>query len=63
MILHVGKIGFCLSRNVFWFRAFGYGLMIRSPWNRPLFSERYGYAFPTARILGWRLFILKPERP
>lgn len=35
------------------------GWLVKAPWNRPLFSERYGYVRPTAKILGFRIFRLE----
>lgn len=43
-----------------WFvRVCGYGLQLKAPWNRALFSERYGYKKPFISYKGWRLFFLK----
>lgn len=45
-----------------WLRVFGYGLSLKAPHCRPLFSERYGYKIPWLRLAGWRLFPLTPGR-
>ena len=45
--------------GVWWLRMFGYGVQVKAPWNKPLFSERNGYRkfFPKR---GWRIGVLKP---
>jgi len=43
-----------LRRGVLWFRrGSGRCFMIKAPWNKPLFSERYGH-WTHCRILGFR---------
>ena len=32
-------------------------VQIKMPWNRPLFSERYGYRRPKLCLFGFRLFV------
>lgn len=50
----------------FWFRLFGYGLMVRVASKNPeMFSERYGYT-KVLRVFGLYITALKPrkgERP
>lgn len=41
----------------FWFRVFGYGLVVTNM--QPMFSERHGYRKPM-RILGVKIEVLKP---
>lgn len=41
----------------------GAGLQIKAPWQKPLFSERYGYTIPIWRVLGFRAFRLDPIEP
>ena len=51
-----GDIGLCIAPRMgtFWFRGPTHIYFLRAPWNRPLFSERYGltkyYGFK-----GWRV--------
>jgi hypothetical protein len=48
----------CRNSGIWWFRIFGIGLVLKSPRNKPLFSERYGYRKPIIRIAGWRVLLL-----
>lgn len=44
--------------GLFWFRIFGWGLVIKDPARHPpLFSERNGFV-RTYRILGWSVKVL-----
>lgn len=43
----------------FWFRVFGYGLVVSNM--TPVFSERYGYS-KVVRFLGIKVKLLVPER-
>ena len=45
--------------GTFWFRIFGYGLMLKAPWATKLFSERYGQRKFWPKD-GWRIGALKP---
>ncbi len=45
--------------GIWWFRILGYGLIMRAPWNKPLFSERYGYR-KVIKFKNWRIGVLKP---
>jgi len=45
--------------NLFWNESV---LQIKYPWNKPLFSERYGYRSPNFKIFGLRFFIEIRER-
>lgn len=39
-----------------WFIRLPFGiLLLKAPWNEPLFSERYGHVRVLARVCGWRL--------
>lgn len=33
---------------------------LKCPWNKPLFSERFGYESPLMSVFGFRLFRTKP---
>lgn len=46
--------------GVYW-RWGGYWWKIKAPWDRPLFSERYGHTPTLARFLGWRLLKENPR--
>lgn len=50
-----------ILHGVWWFRLFGSGLLLRAPWDSPLFSERYGYQKPKMKFKGWRLFTIHPH--
>lgn len=43
-----------------WFRVFGYGLHIKSPASKALFSERYGHQ-RWFYLFGWRVRFLMPK--
>lgn len=47
------------KHGTFWVRIWRYGIRVKAPWNRPLFSERYGYTKPMIEIKGWRVFSLQ----
>ncbi len=39
-----------------WWVGFGrWRLMLKAPWNEPLFSERYGFKKKIPLLRGWRL--------
>ncbi len=45
--------------GLIWVRLNGnIGWQIKAPWCPKLFSERYGYKSPVARLFGWRIFRL-----
>ncbi len=46
----------CRIRN---YRIFGLVIQIKTPTDRPLFSERYGHKRPILKIFGYRVFVLK----
>lgn len=48
---------FCFAprRGLFGLRAGHYIYRLKAPWNRPLFSERYGLDPVLFRAFGWRL--------
>jgi hypothetical protein len=48
------------SRSVFW-RIRGDGWILKTPWMKPLFSERNGYAPAVMQWRGWRIFRLRAE--
>ncbi len=40
-------------------RFYKYHFMLKSPKERALFSERYGYTKPVLKLFGWRFFMEK----
>lgn len=53
------RVHFCVY--CFWVRysTRGPGWHVKFPWDRPLFSERYGHKKPSVSFLGVRLFRLQ----
>lgn len=47
------------SQGIWWIRVFGYGLSLKAPWDKPLFSERNGYTKVIVKFKGWRVFWLR----
>jgi len=59
-IYHFSGCHMSREYGIAWFRVRGYGLMIKAPWNEPLFSERYGYR-KFVGLFGWRVGVLTPN--
>ncbi len=51
-----GDTGFCMAPvyGTFWIRTRKHVYMVKAPWNKPLFSERYVYK--PKSYWGWRFF-------
>lgn len=47
--------------GMWWLRLGSVVLVLRSPRNRPLFSERNGYDPPALSWRGWRLHVRGPK--
>lgn len=58
-------IGWALSHEygTWWIGLGRWRLMLKAPWNAPLFSERHGYRRPILRFRGWRLLAFSIRRP
>ena len=41
--------------GVWWLGILRWRIMLKAPWNEPLFSERYGYRRVILKYRGWRV--------
>lgn len=46
---------FDATYGIWWIGLMRWRLIVKAPWNKPLFSERYGYAWHMRLPFGWRV--------